>query len=112
MPDERLPKSNQCEVSDFNALVDQYQERILNLCYRFVNHREDAEDVAQDVFVEIYRSIGNFRGDSKLATWIHSIAVRKSLDFIRKKKRKKRFGQVKRFLGLDEAENELFAPRS
>ena len=84
----------------------------MNLCYRFVNHREDAEDVAQDVFVEIYRSIENFRGESLVSTWIHSIAISKSLDFIRRKKRKKRFGQVRRFLGLDEAEKELLAPRN
>ena len=109
MAERNLYKENQGEDFDFKILVDQYQERVLNLCYRFVNHREDAEDVAQDVFVEIYRSIGNFRNDAKLSTWIHRIAVNKSLDFVRKRNRKKRFGQVKYFLGLEEVENQLRA---
>ena len=112
MSEDPLPNMNQDDGSDFEALVNQHQERILNLCYRFVNNREDAEDVSQDVFVEVYRSLKGFRGDAKLATWIHKIAVNKSLDFVRKKKRKRRFGLVKRFLGLDEAENELPAPQS
>lgn len=109
MAERNLYKENQGEGFDFKMLVDQYQESVLNLCYRFVNHREDAEDVAQDVFVEIYRSIGNFRNDAKLSTWIHRIAVNKSLDFVRKKNRKKRFGQVRYFLGLEEVENQLRA---
>lgn len=77
---------------------------MLNICYHFLNNREDAEDTAQEVFVEIYQSIHRFRGDSKLFTWIYRIAAAKSLDLIRKRKRKKRFAFIKGFFDLTEFE--------
>jgi len=55
---------------------------------------EDAEDVAQDVFIEVYRSIRRFRSDSDLNTWIYRIAINKSLDLLRRRKRKKRMGDL------------------
>ncbi len=88
----------------FDALIAEYQDRVVNTCARFVNNLQDAEDVAQNVFIEVYQSVGRFRGQSKLSTWIYRIAVTKSLDFVRKMTRKKRVGKVKRLfgLGLDE----------
>ncbi len=74
----------------FKRLVETYQHKVLNTCFRFVADRTDAEDIAQDTFIEIHRSLAKFRGDSSLATWIYQIAVSKSLDFMRKKNRKKR----------------------
>lgn len=79
----------------FRILVELYQNFILNTCYRFILNREDAEDTAQEVFVEVYRSISKFEGKSKLSTWIYRIAVNKSLDFLRKEKRKKRSSELK-----------------
>lgn len=55
---------------------------------------QDAEDVAQEVFVTVYEKIYQFKGDSSLSTWIYRITVRHSLDFIRKQKRRKRFAFV------------------
>lgn len=52
---------------------------------------DEAEESAQDVFMEVYRSVGNFRGDAKLSTWIYRIATTKCLERIRKRKAKKRF---------------------
>jgi RNA polymerase sigma-70 factor (ECF subfamily) len=75
----------------FRRCVDLYQEKVLNTCYGFVHNRLDAEDLAQEVFIEVFRSVKRFKGNAKLSTWIYRIAVNKSLDFIRKKKRKKRF---------------------
>ncbi len=54
-------------------------------------NQEDAEDVAQEVFLEVFKSISRFHGDSKLATWIYRISTTKSLEFLRRKKAKKRF---------------------
>ncbi|MFC1729718.1 RNA polymerase sigma factor [candidate division KSB1 bacterium] len=76
----------------FKELVDHYQHKVVNTCYGFVKNSEDAEDIAQEVFIEIYRSISKFKQESSLSTWIYRISVNKSLDFIRKKNRKKRFG--------------------
>jgi len=70
----------------FKELIDQYRVQVINLCYGFVRNQEDAEDLAQEVFIEIYRSIGNFRGDSQLSTWIYRIAVSRALNKVRKSK--------------------------
>ena len=103
---ELIEKLKSGDEATFKDIVIHNQSRVLNTCFRFVNNKEDAEDIAQEVFVEVYNSIVSFRGDSKLATWIYRIAVTKSLDFVRKKKRKKRFGQIKQIFGAkDEAEN-------
>jgi RNA polymerase sigma-70 factor, ECF subfamily len=92
--------------NSFKALVDEHQRKVLNTCYRFVNNREDAEDLSQEVFLEVYKSIPGFRGDSKLSTWIYRIAVTKSLDYLRKQKRKKRFGIVKNIFSNETGEME------
>lgn len=75
----------------FRLLVDQYQAPVYNTILGLVQSESDAEDLAQDVFIQIFRSISQFKGESKLSTWIYRIATTKSLDFIRSKKAKKRF---------------------
>ena len=70
----------------FEEIVDQYKQMVINTCIGLLHHNEDAEDVAQEVFIEIYQSIHQFREASKLSTWIYRIAINKSLNFIRKKK--------------------------
>ncbi len=71
----------------FRQLVEEYKHNVLNVCYRFVNNREVAEDLAQDVFVEVYQSINSFRQQSSLKTWIHHIHIINSLYHLRKTKR-------------------------
>ena len=83
------------ETTAFKTLVNLYQDQVLNTCYRFVLNREDAEDISQDVFVEVYRSISQFEGKSRLSTWIYRITVNKSLDFMRKERRKMRSSLMK-----------------
>lgn len=92
------------DAQAFDDLVGLYQDKVVNTCYRFVHNLQDAEDVAQDVFIEIYQSLDSFRGQSALSTWIYRIAVTRSLDFIRRKTRKKRTGRFKRLLGYDTEE--------
>jgi len=74
----------------FRELVDKYKDAILNICYGYLRNRADAEDLAQDVFVEVYHSIESFRENSSLYTWIYRIAVTKCLDELRYRKRLKR----------------------
>lgn len=85
----------------FKHVVDSYQNMVYNTCLSIVKSEEDAEDIAQDVFIQVYQSIGSFKGESKLSTWIYRIATTKSLDFERKKKRKKRFGFMRSIFGND-----------
>jgi RNA polymerase sigma-70 factor (ECF subfamily) len=75
-----------------------------------VHNREDAEDIAQEVFLEAFQSIERFRGDAKLSTWIYRISVTKSLDFIRKQNRKKRFSKLRSIFGQEKEIERLPAP--
>lgn len=75
----------------FRYLVNTYQEKVKRTCMGFVHSSADAEDITQDVFVEVFRSIGRFREESVLSTWIYRIAVNKSLNFIKSEARRKIF---------------------
>ena len=59
----------------FNELVRAYERRVFALVLRMIGNRAEAEDLAQEVFVQVFKAIGSFRGDSKLSTWIYRIAV-------------------------------------
>ncbi|MFZ6008908.1 MAG: RNA polymerase sigma factor [Bacteroidota bacterium] len=72
-------------------LIDRFQGRVRNTVLTLVQNQYDAEELTQDVFLEVITSAGHFRGESSLSTWIYRIAVNKSLDHLKKKKRKKRF---------------------
>ena len=85
----------------FRLLVESYQEKVLNTCYGFLHNRQDAEDTAQEVFLEVFRSIGAFRETSRLGTWIYRIAITKSLDHLRRMKRKKRMATLVQLFGKE-----------
>ena len=61
--------------SAFDHLLFLYCDRVINICYRFLLNKDDAEDVSQEVFIEIYQSIKSFRGDARLSTWIYRIIL-------------------------------------
>jgi RNA polymerase sigma-70 factor, ECF subfamily len=85
----------------FNELVTTHSGKVLNTCYRFLLDKEDAADISQEIFIEIFQSIKSFRGDSKLSTWIYRIAVSKCLDEIKRRKRLKRISDFGKILHLD-----------
>lgn len=64
----------------FKLLVDTYQLMVVNTCYAFVHDRDEAEDIAQDVFVQVFESLGKFRFESKLSTWLYRMAVNRSIN--------------------------------
>jgi len=100
--DQQLISSLQqgCQIA-FKQLVDRYQERVINTCLGFVPNMQDAEDICQEAFIEVYRSIYKFRGEAKLSTWIYRVAVTKSLDHLKAKKRKKRISFLQSLVGAD-----------
>jgi RNA polymerase sigma-70 factor, ECF subfamily len=97
-----LQKLRSGDKAAFNELVLLHSKTVLNTCFRFLLNRKDAEDISQEVFIEVFQSIGTFRGDSKLSTWIYRIAVTKSLDELKRRKRKKRIANIGKILHLDE----------
>lgn len=70
----------------YSELVTRYQNFVFTLALRYTPQREDAEEIAQDVFVKAYRALKDFRGDSKFSTWLYSIVNSTSITFLRKKK--------------------------
>lgn len=59
----------------FQELVETYQDRVFTLVFRMMGNRQEAEDVAQEVFFSVYRAMHRFRGDARLYTWIYRIAI-------------------------------------
>ena len=74
----------------FKTVVETWQDMVFNTGLGILQNEEDAEDIAQEVFIQVFESIHTFKEESKLSTWIYRITVSKSLDNIRKKKAKKR----------------------
>src|ERR1700688_1025340 len=70
----------------FAQLVERYQSYVFTLVLRMIESREDAEEVSQDIFVKAYRSLADFRGDSKFSTWLYTIVRTSCITFLRKKK--------------------------
>ncbi|HEY4148690.1 MAG TPA: sigma-70 family RNA polymerase sigma factor [Chitinophagaceae bacterium] len=70
----------------YAELVKRYQNFVFTLCLRYAPHREDAEEIAQDVFVKAYRSLADFRGDSRFSTWLFTIVRTSCLSFLRRKR--------------------------
>jgi RNA polymerase sigma-70 factor, ECF subfamily len=59
----------------FNELVETYERRVFRLVFRMVGRHDEAEDMTQEVFVQVFKAVGTFRGDSKLSTWVYRVAV-------------------------------------
>lgn len=94
----------------FENLVKQFKNKVFNTSLSILQNVEDAEDITQEVFVEVFQSVKNFKGESKLSTWIYRIAVSKSLEFLRWKNRKKRFGFMQSLLYNNLTESILEIP--
>ncbi|UJR85176.1 sigma-70 family RNA polymerase sigma factor [Sandaracinus amylolyticus] len=79
MPDgheeELIERLQRRDEAAFNELVRLYQERVFRLVLRMLGDRSEAEDVAQEVFITVFKSIEGFRGDSKLSTWLYRVAT-------------------------------------
>ena len=75
-PDRELVTRCQKKQSGaFEELVRRYQDRVFNLCFRFLREREVSEEIAQDVFVAVYKHIEGFKGDSKFSTWLFRVVA-------------------------------------
>jgi len=84
----------------FNLLVRKYQQKIYWHIRKMVIDHDDTDDLVQDVFIKVWKHIGNFREDAQLYTWIYRIATNECLNFLRKKKNKF-------FLPIHDVQNEL-----
>lgn len=91
----------QGDESAFKKLVDEWQNMVYNTAVSIVQNEDDADDITQEVFIQVYQSVSSFKGESKFSTWLYRVTVSKALDHEKKKKRKKRFGFVQSLFGGD-----------
>jgi RNA polymerase sigma factor (sigma-70 family) len=83
---EVIARVLQGEQGLFALLVERYRNYVFTLVLRFTGNREDAEEIAQDIFVKAFRSLADFRGASKFSTWLYTIVNNTCISFLRKKK--------------------------
>ena len=76
---------------NFASLYEQYKILVYNVALNYLQNTEDAEEITQDVFVQLHQSLSTFKNESTLKTWIYKITINKCLDFIKHKNSKKRF---------------------
>lgn len=86
----------------WKALVDQYQIMVFNICFGFLQNSHDAQDLTQDIFIEVFNNAHKFRGDSKLSTWLYRISTNRSLNYIRNNKKWRFWKEISEFFSDDE----------
>ena len=90
------------DESAFNHLVLRYQEKVYWVARRFVNDHDGADDVTQDVFCKVYESLGSFRGEASVYTWLYRITVNIALNSLRRQKVRELFRIDEMFEAKDE----------
>lgn len=78
-------KIKQGDITVFSELIEKYKDMAFNLAFQITRNREDAEEVAQDSFVKVYKSLNDFKAESKFSTWLYSIVYRTAISKTRKK---------------------------
>jgi RNA polymerase sigma factor (sigma-70 family) len=73
----------------FKRLVEEYQDMVYNTVVSMVQDADAADDIAQEVFIQVFQSVPSFKGNAKISTWLYRIAISKALDYERSRKRKK-----------------------
>lgn len=97
---ELVLKAQRGDVHAFDELVERYHGKIYGLTYNMTSNREDAEDLTQEVFVKAFEALPRFQGKSSFYTWIYRIAVNKTINYRKKRNRK-------RALSLDQFDQEI-----
>jgi RNA polymerase sigma-70 factor, ECF subfamily len=97
-----LRRAQAGDESAFGAIMRDNYERIFRLVHSIVRSDHDARDICQEVWLTVWKELPKFRGDAKFSTWLHPIAVRRSLDHLRKRRR-----WFDRFLPIDAEDEEI-----
>ena len=103
------------DTKAYAQLVNRYKDLVFTLAIRMLKHREEAEEVAQDTFIKVFKSLSKFKGDSKFSTWIYKVTYNTCLDRLKKQKREQQVVSIDEFNtnqiksidnALDKMENE------
>ena len=82
-----LRRAQTGDEAAFGAIMREHYERIFRLVYAMVRNEHDARDICQEIWLTVWKQLPGFRGDAKFSTWLHPIATRRALDFMRKRRR-------------------------
>jgi len=108
---ELLRRTAAKDLGGFEILVSRFQSKVLSLCSRLLSHPQNAEDVAQDVFFQVYKAAEAFRGDCTVSTWIYRIAVNRCRNFNRDNRKFGKWGGLRQGLrGEDGRDPAFIAP--
>lgn len=94
------------DEATYRYFIEREKDKILRVCLGFVQNREDAEDICQEVFLELLSSLQDFKGNSAINTWLYRIAVNKSINHLKKAKRQMLFAKMLSSLRPGNANNE------
>jgi RNA polymerase sigma-70 factor, ECF subfamily len=81
-----IKKFNEGDESSFKMLLNRHKDKVRNIVYITIGSTDSIDDIAQDVFITVYRNLGRFRYESQFTTWLYRITVNKCRDYLRKKK--------------------------
>ena len=74
----------------FKKLIDEWQDMVYNTALGIIQNEDDADEITQEVFIQVFQSIRSFKGDAKISTWLYRITISKALDYLKKQQRKNR----------------------
>ena len=83
----QLQHSEEVDLAAFELIVEEFKNRVFTVCYRMIGNIEDAKDISQDTFVEVFVKLKTLQEPEKFPAWIYKIAVNKCLNFFRKKEK-------------------------
>lgn len=99
---ELVARLQQGDEAAFRTLVARFQGRVYSTAFSLLRSAEEAEDVAQEVFVEVYQTVARFRGEAALSTWLYRLATSRALQHRRRLQARKRFAFFTSLLGFTE----------
>lgn len=99
LPEEMLQRIAAGDAQAFRQLYALYKDKVYNTCLSYLQHVPEAEEVTQDVFIEVHQGAAGFKGTATVNTWIYRIAVNKCLDRLRYRNRQKRFAFISSLFG-------------
>ncbi len=109
---ELVARAREGDREAFSELVRRYYERIYHTIYSLVGDRDDADDLAQEVFLKAYRSLSNFRGRSQFYTWLYRIGVNRCLDWMKSRNRRKDVSLEREPWGRDAVDGAFQLPQA
>jgi RNA polymerase sigma-70 factor (ECF subfamily) len=85
-----LEQARNGNESAFSRLIDAHSEKIIQLAWRLTGNRSDAEEIGQEAFLRLYKSLATFRGDSSVGTWLYRTTSRLAIDHLRRERLKRK----------------------